>query len=166
MMEPIKGPEYKIRQAQGDPGINLDALRAKLEKLHSIPQLKAGLNGKLQVVVPEPKEATAEQEHEMGIKALAQCVAQAEGDWIYATLRKIFRDDGIGMSLPRRMKEFRSGNLEPMRTMLSELEIAINHREPEEGYELPEDCILFRRLEVTKGGKVRAGQIWEWSRQK
>jgi len=101
----------------------------------------------------------------MGIKALAQCVAQAEGDWIYATLRKIFRDDRIGMSLSRRMKEFRSGNLEPMRTMLSELEIAINHREPEEGYELPEDCILFRRLEITKSGKVRGEMIWEWSRQ-
>jgi len=36
-MEQHKGPAYKIRQAQGDHGVNLDALRAKLEKLHSIP---------------------------------------------------------------------------------------------------------------------------------
>jgi hypothetical protein len=162
----MKGPQFGIRKAQGDSGVDLEALRAKLDKMHSIPQLKAGLNGKLQVVVPEPKAATTEQEHEMGIKALAQCVAQAEGDWIYATLRKIFREDGIGMCLTRRMREFRTGDLEPMRTLLSELEISINHREPEEGYELPADCILYRRLEITKGGKVRAENIWEWSRQK
>ena len=165
-MDSMKGPQFGIRKAQGDSGVDLEALRAKLDKMHSIPQLKAGLNGKLQVVVPEPKAATTEQEHEMGIKALAQCVAQAEGDWIYATLRKIFREDGIGMSLTRRMREFRTGDLEPMRTLLSELEISINHREPEEGYELPADCILYRRLEITKGGKVRAENIWEWSRQK
>ena len=164
-MDNLKGPQYHIRKAQGDSGVDLEALRAKLEKMHAIPQLKAGLNGKLQVVVPEPKEATPEQQHEMAIKALAQCVAQAEGEWIYSTLRKVFREDGVGMSLTRRMREFKSGNLAPMKTLLSELEIEINHREPEEGYELPEDCILYRRLEITKGGRVRGSMVWEWSRQ-
>lgn len=169
-MEPFKGPKYKIRQAQGDPGINLEALRDKLDAMRikgfAPKRLVASLSGKLAEERPEPQEATPEQQHEMGIKALSQCVAQAEGDWIYSTLRKLFRHDGIGMSLSRRMREFRSGNLKPMRTMLSELEIAINQREPEEGYELPADCVLFRRLEITKGGKVRGEMIWEWSRQK
>lgn len=165
-MEEIKGPQFGIRKAQGDHGVDLDALRAKLEKLHTAPQqLRAGLNGKLQAVVPEPKAASAEEQHEMGIKALAQCVAQAEGDWIYSTLRKMFREDGIGMSLTRRMREFRTGNMEPMRTLLSELEITINHREPEPGYEIPEDCVLYRRLEIAKAGKVRGDMVWEWSRQ-
>ena len=165
----MQGPEYKIRKAQGDHGVNLEALRDKLEALHKAgiapKRLTASLSGKLTEERPEPKEATPEQAHEMGIKALAQCVAQAEGDWIYTTLRKIFREDGIGMSLTRRMKEFRNGNLEPMRTLLSELEISINHREPEEGYELPEGGILYRHLEVSKGGKVRGEMVWEWSRQ-
>lgn len=159
-------PEYRIKETRQDHGVPLEALRAKLEKLHNVPQLRAGLNGKLsRVTVPEPKEATTEQAHEMGLKVVAQCVADAEGDWIASTMRKIFREDAIGMSFNRRLKMFKTGDLEPMRTLLSELEIEINHREPEEGYEMPEDCILYRRLEITKAGKVRAGKVWEWSRQ-
>lgn len=165
-MDQLKGPQYRIAKTQQDSGVDLDALRSKLEKLHSVPQLKAGLNGKLsRVVVPETKAPTPEQEHEMGVKALAQCVAVAEGDWIASNMRRIFREDCITMSFNRRMKLFKSGELEPMRTLLSELEIEINHKEPEPDYQMPEGCILYRRLEIMKSGVVRGEMVWEWSRQ-
>jgi hypothetical protein len=173
-MDSIKGPQFRTRQAQGDHGVDLEKLRTQLDKLHSIPQLQAGLNGKLSRVAPkvEPKLATPEEQTEMQIKALAQCVAIAEGNWIDKVMRKIFRDDCITASYNRRMKAMKSDDLderikgiEAMGKLLSEYNIEINHREPEEGYVLPDDCLLYRRLEITRGGKVRGEMIWEWSKQ-
>lgn len=174
MNDQAKGPQYRTRQAQGEHGVDLDKLRGQLDKLHSIPQLQTGLNGKLSRVAPkvEPKEATDEEKAEMQIKALAHCVAMAEGDWIDKVMRKIFREDYITASYTKRMKAIRSEDLEAraqgieaMRSMLSEYQIEINHREPEDGYVLPDDCLLYRRLEVKRAGKVRSEMVWEWSNQ-
>jgi hypothetical protein len=173
-MDNIKGPQYRTRQAQGDHGVDLDKLRGQLDKLHSIPQLQAGLNGKLSRVVPkvEPKELTPEQQTEMQVKALAQCVAVAEGDWIDKVMRKIFRDDYITASYTKRLKAMKSEDLEErtkgieaMGKLLNEYEIEINHRSPEDGYVMPEDCLLYRRLEISRAGKVRGERVWEWSKQ-
>jgi hypothetical protein len=173
-MDINKGPQYSTRQAQGDHGVDLDKLRTQLDKLHSIPQLQAGLNGKLSRVAPkvEPRELTPAEAKEMQIKALAQCVAVAEGEWIDKVMKKIFRDDCIHASYGKRIKAMNSENLEDrakgieaMAKLLSEYQIEINHREPEEGYVMPEDCLLYRRLEISRAGKVRAEQVWEWSKQ-
>lgn len=174
-MDHMKGPQFRTRQAQGDHGVDLDKLRGQLDKLHAIPQLKAGLNGRLSRIAPEveAKPMSEAQEHEAGVKALAQCVAVAEGDWIDKTIRKVFRDDHIGASYNRRMKAMRSHDMdervkgiEAMKNLLSEYHIEINHREPEEGYEMPEDCILYRRLEIIRGGVVRGEMVWEWTRDR
>lgn len=174
MSQDLQGPQFRTRQAQGDHGVDLDKLRTQLDKLHSIPQLEAGLNGKLSRVAPkaEPKEATPEEQAEMQIKALAQCVAVAEGDWIDSQMRKIFREDYITASYNKRLKAMKSENMEErvkgieaMGKLLNEYQIEINHREPEEGYILPDDCLLYRRLEISRAGKVRGEMIWEWSKQ-
>lgn len=158
-------PRYKTRQAQGDHGVDLDRLRTQLDKLHSIPQLAAGINGKLSRMTPpkpEPRELTDVEASEEAVKALAQCVATAEGEFIDKAIRAIFRDDGIGMSYNRRVRMMREGNAKPMADMLKEMEIEINHQHPPEGYEMPEDVIFYRRLEIKKSGKVRADRVWEW----
>lgn len=173
-MDSLKGPQYRTRQAQGDHGVDLDKLRGQLDKLHSIPQLEAGINGKLSRVAPkvDPRELTPDEAKELKLKALAQCVAVAEGDWIDKVMRKIFREDYITASYTKRMKAMRSDDLEAraqgieaMRNLLSEYQIEINHREPEDGYVMPEDCLLYRRLEISREGKVRGSQVWEWSNQ-
>ncbi len=164
-MSEIKGPQYGTRQAQGDHGVDLDALRGTLDTLHSIPQLAAGVNGKLSRVAPEkpePRELTEDEAKGKAIEALAQCVAQAEGNFIDKSLRKVFRDDCIGLSYNRRFRLMHQGDLKPMADMLRELQIEIQHLPPDEGYTLPEDCLLYRRLAVIKGGRVRAEQVWEW----
>jgi hypothetical protein len=173
-MDSIKGPQYSTRQAQGDHGVDLDKLRGQLDKLHSIPQLQAGLNGKLSRVAPkvEPRELTPAEAKEMQIKALAQCVAVAEGEWIDKVMKKIFRDDCIHASYGKRIKAMKSEDMderargiEAIGKLLSEYQIEINHREPEEGYVMPEGCLLYRRLEISRAGKVRGEQVWEWSKQ-
>lgn len=174
MSQELQGPQYRTRQAQGDHGVDLDKLRGQLDKLHSIPQLEAGLNGKLSRVAPkvEPRELTPDEQKELKIKALAQCVAVAEGDWIDKTMRKIFREDYITASYTRRLKAMKSEDMEArikgieaMSKLLSEYQIEINHREPEEGYVMPEGCLLYRRLEISRAGKVRGEMVWEWSNQ-
>lgn len=173
-MENFKGPQYRTRQAQGEHGVDLDKLRGQLDKLHSIPQLGAGLNGKLSRIAPkvEPKAATPEEQADMQIKALAQCVAVAEGDWIDKVMRKICRDDYIPASYVKRLKAMKSEvldqrtkGIEAMGKFMSEYEIEINHKNPEEGYVMPEDCLLYRRLEIKRAGKVRSEMVWVWSKQ-
>lgn len=173
-MDNLKGPQYRTRQAQGEHGVDLDKLRGQLDKLHSIPQLQAGLNGKLSRIAPkvEPRELTPEEQKELHVKALAQCVAEAEGEWIDKTMRKLFRDDMITASYNKRMKAMRSEDLEErtkgiesMRNLLSEYGIEINHRNPEPDYVMPDGCILYRRLEISRAGNVRGEMVWEWSKQ-
>jgi hypothetical protein len=173
-MSELKGPQYRIKESQTPSGVDLDKLRGQLDKLHSIPQLQAGLNGKLSRVAPkvEPRELTPDEAKELKLKALAQCVAVAEGDWIDKVMRKIFRDDYITASYNRRLKAMKSEDLEErtkgiesMGKLLSEYQIEINHREPEEGYTMPEGCLLYRRLEISRAGKVRDSMAWEWSNQ-
>jgi hypothetical protein len=167
-------PDYRIKENNKDHNIDLDKLRGQLDKIHSIPQLQAGLNGKLSRVAPkvEPRELTPAEQKELQIKALAQCVAVAEGDWIDKVMKKIFRDDCIHASYGKRMKAMKSEDMdertrgiEAMGKLLSEYQIEINHREPEEGYVMPDGCLLYRRLEISRAGKVRSEQVWEWSNQ-
>lgn len=160
-------PRYKIAENQNPHGVDMDALRDKLEKLHAIPQLKAGINGKLSVVKAEAeaRPMTEAERQEAKVKALAQCVALAEGNWIDRTIKSIFRQDGIGMSYNKRIKMMREGNVKPMADMLGELEIRIDRLPPPDDYDMPELVVLFRHLQITKGGKVRGEMIWEWSRE-
>lgn len=166
-MEKSDGPNYRIGQAKGDQGVDLAALRAKLDKLHAIPQLEAGLNGKLRRVAPkqEPKEMTPEEAHKKAIEGLAKCVAEAEGDFIDGGIREIFRQDYISLSYNRRYEMMNKGNPKPMADMLKELEIEINIVPPPEGYILPDDCIYYRRIQLVKSGVVRFEHVWEWAKQ-
>lgn len=174
MNDQAKGPQYRIKESHAPSGVDLDKLRGQLDKLHSVPQLQAGLNGKLSRMAPkvEPRELTDDEAKELKLKALAQCVAEAEGEWIDKVMRKIFREDYLTASYTRRLKAMKSENLEArvqgieaMGKLLSEYQIEINHREPEEGYVMPEGCLMYRRLEITRAGKVRGERVWEWSNQ-
>jgi hypothetical protein len=161
-------PRFGIRKAQGDHGVDLEALRAKLDHMHAAghtpKKLVAGLSGKLEEPKPEPQEPTAEQAQEMALKALAQCVAVAEGEFLDKAMRKIFRDDRIGASYNRRLKAFRNGDVEPMRKLLTEYEIEYGLMNPPEDYQWPEGCVMYRHLVVKKAGVIRDERIWEWKR--
>lgn len=157
-------PRYKTRQAQGEHGVNLDSLRTTLDKLHTIPQLGAGMDGKLHRMAPkvEPRELSDAEAYTKSLEALAECVATAEGEFIDKSIKAIFREDAIGMSYNRRFRMMHEGNPKPMADMLKELEIEINHQHPPADYVMPEDVVLYRRLEIKKSGQVRAERFWEW----
>ena len=163
-------PQYKITDFKQDHGVDLEKLRLQLDKLHTIPQLKAGLDGKLSRVkeevqeTPEQREASEQAERVAALAGLAECVATAEGEWIDKQMKKIFRDDLIGTSYTRRLKLMKEGNIEPMKTLLSEHNITYEALGPPEGYERPEGMVLYRRLVIKRDGKIRAEKAWEWSR--
>ena len=163
-MNPLK-PNFKIAGSNSNHGVDLQQLRKSLDKLHSIPQLEVGMNGKLSRVAPKPRELSDEEKATLAIKALANCMGEAEGDFIHETIKRIFTEDHIHLSFNRRFKMMLAGNVKPMADMLGELEIKIEHVGPPAEYVANPTTILYRRIIISKANKIRAERYWEWSEE-
>lgn len=164
----------RIEQSNIDHGVDMDALKSKLDKLHSIPQLAAGVDGKLKPMAPkiDDKPLTPEEKRHLEVIGLADFVGREEGSFIYRTVKPL-TGNKPWRAFKLAHEDLLRGNLAKMTTLLHEFRIEINHLPPHDGYVMPEDVLLYRRIciEQTVGeGEqeeklIKGERVWEWKRE-